>query len=188
MAKQKCFVIMVALITIVFLSQSLVAQNVRHKKAKKDVVVKHSPSHKYKKLPRIGDVVKTTPKGAGVVNPGNVKLYYYGGLFYKPYAGGFIITRPPKGHRVKMLPNNHIKIEQEGQSYFYYYGVFYANDRLNDDYVIIDARKGVIVDALPEGYEIKLIDDREYYVVDDTWYKEIELENGDIVYKVVNEN
>ena len=182
-------VILVVLLSTLTFSNKLNAQNRHKKKKEKEVVVVHSPPHiKYENLPKIGEVVKVAPKGAAVVNPGVARYHYYGGIFYKPYAGSFIVVRPPKCARVKVLPKNRMIIKMGDKNYFYYYGTFYCNDRLNDDYVITDPPKGAIVDAIPGGYEIKIIDDVEYIVWEDTWFKQVELEDGEIGYKVVSEN
>ena len=83
---QICTIFLLVLISVISFPESLKAQSrQKKKKQKKEVVVVHKTPHsKYKNLPKVGATVKTAPKGAVIVHPGNVKYYYYGGLFYKP--------------------------------------------------------------------------------------------------------
>lgn len=187
---QICTIFLLVLISVISFPENLKAQSrQKKKKHKKEVVdVNKAPHSKYKNLPKVGTTVKTTPKGAVMVHPGNVKYYYYGGLFYKPYAGSYIVVKAPRGTRVKVLPANRSLIVVEGQNYYYYYGTYYYADSLNNDYVITAPPKSAVVDAIPEGYEIKMIDDKEYFIYDDTWYKTVEMKNGETGYEVVNED
>lgn len=183
--KKYTMALLIILLTFSF-SNKLDAQN-KKKKKKEVVVTTKKPNSKYKNLPKYGAVVKAAPKAAVIVNPEPISHYYYGGLFYKPYSGSFIVVKPKIGMRVNVLPTERCHIVVNNISYYYYYGTFYINDRLNDDYVVTSPPIGAIVDAIPDGYEVKIIDEKEYLIYDNTWYKQVELENGEIGYKVVSE-
>jgi hypothetical protein len=56
-----------------------------------------------------------------------------------------------------------------------------------EEYSVVEAPEGAVVDALPEGYEVEIIDGKEYYVLDDVYYAEVEADEFDdkIGYEVV---
>lgn len=57
-----------------------------------------------------------------------------------------------------------------GSEYFYQDGVFYMKDATGEYRVIIPPA-GALVESLPEDYDLVVINDNEYYKVDDTVYK-----------------
>lgn len=175
------------------LTNEVVAQGrsaVVHRKGK--VVVKRRAVKKplrkrahvvYRGLPKYGAAVKVVPKGAVVLTSG---YYYSNGLYYWNSADGFIVVRPKRGVRVRMLPPARKAIVVSNRKYYYYYGTFYQP--INEgEFEVIDPPVGAVVDALPEGYQIIEKDGTEYYVLNNVYYKEVntkEFEEG-IGYEVV---
>ncbi len=139
----------------------------------------------YRHLPRYRARVVVAPRGAMVVKRGVVTYRYHEGIFYKPAASGFVVVRPAVGVRVRVLPPARRRIVVVNQPYFYYYGTFYKET--GDEYEVVEAPEGALVDALPDGYEVKEIDGTEYYELDGVHYQEVEtdeLESG-VGYEVV---
>ena len=52
------------------------------------------------------------------------------------------------------------------------------------EYEVIDAPVGAEVDALPDGYTTETVDGKEYYKLDDTYYKQKD-KGGETAYEVV---
>lgn len=162
-----------------------------------DVVVKRRVHRKvvvrrahvrYARLPRWRAVVATVPVGAVAIRTHRIPYHFHEGIFYTPANNGFVIVRPLAGVRVKVLPPGHRRIIVGPRPYFYYYGTFYRKVDDTDEYETVDAPDGAVVDALPDGYEVKTKDGTEYYVLDDVYYAEVdapEFEDG-VGYEVVN--
>lgn len=192
-------VIMIMLTTVLtaFVSDVAEAQNKRVKRAvRRDVRVSRSVHRKvvvrrahvrYGHLPRWRTVVATVPAGAVVIKTHKVPYYFHSGIYYTPVNTGYVIVRPARGVRVRVLPTGYRKVVVGPRPYYYYYGTFYSKVDNSNAYETVDAPEGAVVDALPEGYEVKTIGDTEYYVLDDVYYAEIEsaeFEDG-VGYEVV---
>jgi hypothetical protein len=156
------------------------------------VVVKAHPrvvrrAHvRYAALPRWGAAVAVAPAGAIIVGPQASPYYYYSGIYYTRRANNYVIVRPARGIRVKVLPVGYRTVVLGPRHYYYYYGTFYAKAR-GQEYVVVDPPEGAIVDALPDGYEVKTINDTEYYVLDGVYYAEVDAADidGGVGYEVV---
>jgi hypothetical protein len=72
--------------------------------------------------------------------------YYYGGVFYRPYNGGYQVAAPPLGASVPNLPSDAQSIEIDGIQYYEADGVYYQPD-VDDNgrtiYVVV-GRDGVL--------------------------------------------
>jgi len=149
-------------------------------------VVRRAHVH-YTHLPRWGAVVSTRPIGAVVIASAYGPYHFHKGVYYVHRKPGFTIVRPVPGIRIKVLPIGYRHMIIRNRPYYYYYGTFYTKADNNDEYIVVDAPEGAIVDALPDGYEVKTMGDTEYYVLDDVYYAEVdtdEVEDG-IGYQVV---
>lgn len=144
----------------------------------------YTPAKKYKKLPRRGAQVNVVPKRAVVVRHSRIDYRVSDGIFYRPVGSSYVVTAPPIGIRVSVLPPNPYRIVLSGHPYFYYYGTYYAP--LNDGYYeVVTPPVGARIDALPDGYEVFELDNRVYYRLDDTYYKAVVENNGAVAYEVV---
>ncbi|MGN6641283.1 MAG: DUF6515 family protein, partial [Mucilaginibacter sp.] len=72
--------------------------------------------------------------------------YYYGGIFYRQYNGGYEVTAPPVGASVPNLPSDAQSIVIDGVQYYEADGVYYQPDvdaNGNTVYVVV-GRDGVL--------------------------------------------
>ncbi len=196
MKRYRIIVTLLMAFTSLAVSQQADAQ-ARHRRAKvvkrHVVVVKAHPrvvrrAHiRYAALPRWGTVVTAAPAGAIVVGPRATPYYYHQGIYYAHRGNGYVVVRPSRGIRVRVLPVGYRTIVMGPRHYYYYYGSFYTQVGNTEEYEVVDAPEGAIVDALPDGYEVKTINDTEYYVLDGVYYAEVDSNDieGGIGYEVV---
>lgn len=108
---------------------------------------------------------------------------------YRPSHHHFCIFHPRPAFGVRYV--RHISwpapiiIHVSGIPYYYDRGVFYV-DRGNEYYQTIVPPVGAIVPQIPEDYTIVMIDGYEYYQVDRTLYKFVEV-NGEAAFEVVGQ-
>lgn len=144
-----------------------------------------SPAENYKHLPTRGTKVtkyKAT-KNAHYVRYGTTDYYYKKGVFYSydPIQKHYIVSRPPLGVRVDVIPQSRI-IYLNDVNYYYYYGVFYRKVALQ--YEVVAPPVGAIVESIPDGYEQIMINGNTYYIVDGVQYKAV-VYHGEIWYEVI---
>ena len=72
--------------------------------------------------------------------------YYYGGVFYRPYNGGYQVTAPPLGAAVPNLPSNAHSIMIDGVQYYEASGVYYQQsaDANGKTVYVVVGRDGVL--------------------------------------------
>lgn len=142
---------------------------------------------RYAGMPRWGAAVRVVPTGAVVVKHRRTPYYFHNGVYYTRRGADYVVVRPVRGIRVRVLPVGYRTVVVGPATYFYYYGTFYAKAPKAEEYDVIDAPEGAVVDALPEGYEVETIDGKEYYVLDDVYYAEVDAPEFDdkIGYEVV---
>ncbi len=184
---------MVALLIVSLID--IQAQGIDHKKksrinTKKKVLYSskrhHQPHTRYEHLPERGAFVKHCPKASEVILIDNIRYCYYDGFYYKPWSGGFVISAAPLNSVVKKLPNDHLLLTVHNQQCYYYYGTFYRYIPKTDNYLVIKPPIGAEVNALPGGYSVKVAQGEVYYILDDTWYQEIKIDDQTSVYRVIN--
>jgi len=155
--------------------------NNRNKRTKEKVV---SPVKHYSTQPRRGAQVATLPQRANVVRHRNVDYHYRDGIFYRHLNNRYVVSTPPIGIRLAVLPPNPVRLRIGGHPYFYYYGTYYSPLQAGG-YEVVSAPVGAVVDALPDGYDVVQLDGRTYYRLDETYYKTIVERNGNVAYEVV---
>lgn len=171
-----------------------VAEAQRRRGNTKRVVVVHRPHRtvvvrkahvRYAGLPRWGAAVTTLPSAAVAIR-GRHPYYFHNGIFYSRRNADYIVVRPSRGIRVRLLPVGYRTVVVGPRNYYYYYGTFYVKSS-GDEYIVADAPEGAVVDALPDGYEIRTIDGNEYYELDGVYYAEVDASEFDdgIGYEVV---
>ncbi|PTS94272.1 hypothetical protein DBR11_23740 [Pedobacter sp. HMWF019] len=142
----------------------------------------------YKNMPKWNAAAPSKPVAPIRLQAGKNPYYFSKGVYYTRKNNSYVVSRPPRGMRLKVLPVGYRTIPFGGLSYYYYFGTFYNLDPASNQYVVIDPPVGAIVDALPDGYEIQVVNGIEYYYFDGTYYAEVdapEFPNG-IGYQVVN--
>jgi hypothetical protein len=189
-------VLLIAAVSLAAFPEKADAQ-VRRRKVKvmkpRVVVVKAHPrvvrrAHvRYAALPRWGAAVAMAPAGAVILGPQAAPYYYHSGIYYTRRANNYVIVRPARGIRMKVLPVGYRNVVVGPRHYYYYYGTFYAKAGNAQEYVVVDPPQGAIVDALPDGYEVKTVNDTEYYVLDGVYYAEVDSPDieGGVGYEVV---
>ena len=98
--------------------------------------------------------------------------------------GTYIVSAPPIGIHISILPPNPYPVILSGRSYYYYYGTYYQAVN-NGGYQIVAPPLGARVDALPDGYEVFEIEGVVYYRLDETYYKAFLEPSGYVTYEVV---
>ncbi len=177
-------VLVMGFLLTVFSPMNTYAQKKNHgkKPAKKVKVV--TPVKHYNKLPHRGAQVTVLPTKNVLIRHGRYDYHFHNGVFYRPINGSFIVVAPPVGIRVSVLPPNPFHFKYMGLPYFYYYGTFYISHS-SGGYEVVEAPIGARIDALPDGYEVFELDGKVYYRLDDTYYKAVIEDNGNVVYEVV---
>lgn len=127
----------------------------------------------YAALPKWGSIYAALPEGAIVVSNGLDSFYYKSGIFYTKKPKGYIITNAVPGIRIHGLPFGYRIAMAKGKPYFYYYGTFYEQYGNSDYYETIVAPEEAIVDAIPDGYEIRKIEKEEYYFLGGAYYAQV---------------
>jgi hypothetical protein len=76
----------------------------------------------------------------------SMPYYYYGGVFYRPYNGGYEVTTPPLGAAVPNLPSNARSIMIDGIQYYEASGVYYQEnvDANGKTVYVVVGRDGVL--------------------------------------------
>ena len=190
----KPYFFLAVIFSVLIISDSVFAQHKgRNKQKTKKAVVHHKKTHSkhlphthYKHHPRRGAVVKSLNAGAVAISFKGKRFHYHNGIFYKANGPKFIVAKAPLGMRVKVLPPKYKRFILGKKTYFYYYGTFYKRSDGANEFEVIDAPVGAVVDAIPEGYETVVVDGVEYHTLDDVKYLPKENAHGSMEYEVVN--
>ena len=103
----------IGLFLIPFAPNNIYAQrdNRKHKN-KKDKV--ETPVRHYNKQPRRGAHVTKLPNKATVVRYQTSNYHYQDGIFYRPVNNSYVVTKPPLGIRVAVLPPKAYRVNLSG--------------------------------------------------------------------------
>ena len=113
----------------------------------------------------------------------NAHYYWYGGVFYQPYNGGYQAITPPMGAIVPNLPSGAVSLEVGDVNYYYYAGTFFQP--LNAGYQIIQAPAGAIVYNLPDGCTSVNAGGITYLQYNGAYFQPIQDADGNNAYEVV---
>lgn len=118
-----------------------------------------------------------------IVRYAGVDYYYKKGVFYNydRVHNHYVVSRPPLGMRVSVIPQSRI-IYLNDVNYYYYYGVFYR--RVASEYEVVAPPVGAIVESIPDGFEQLVVNGNTYYIVDGVQYKAV-VYHGEIWYEVI---
>ncbi|MEE0997784.1 MAG: DUF6515 family protein [Paludibacteraceae bacterium] len=150
----------------------------------KNLKPKHiAPSANYHKMPVRGAAVSKSKavKKSQLIKHHSGVYYYKKGVYYKHVGDKYIVSRPPMGARVSVLPEPRV-LWVANRQYHYYYGTFYV--MRGNEYEVVAPPVGAIVESIPEGYEKLEIDGNTYYIVDGVQYKAV-VYDGEIWYEVI---
>ncbi|MDP9047511.1 MAG: hypothetical protein M3N14_05195 [Bacteroidota bacterium] len=107
----------------------------------------YRPGYGYYGYPHIGFYLDVLPFGYYPFFWNSAWYYYYGGIFYSPYAnGGYQVTAPPIGAGIPNLPKNANPIRIDGVQYYESDGVYYkeAVDDKGKKIYVVAGRDGVL--------------------------------------------
>lgn len=158
----------------------------------------------YYAYPRAGFFINTLPFGYYPFFWGPDQYYYYGGVFYRPYNGGYAIAAPPIGATVPQLPDNAHPITIDGQQYYEMNGVYYKDgvDEKGNKAYIVAGKDGVlntdngtagppmpkvgdVVKQLPDDCQTIKLNGKKYYVsVDGIYYEAFIDQDNQTSYRV----
>jgi hypothetical protein len=92
--------------------------------------------------PRSGSVVRALPGGYRPYYYHGSRFYFSGGIWYAPGPYGFIVTRPPPGLFLTVLPPFYTTVWFGGVPYYYADNVYYQWQPGANGYQVVDAPPG----------------------------------------------
>ncbi|MEW5911382.1 MAG: DUF6515 family protein [Thermodesulfobacteriota bacterium] len=92
-------------------------------------------------------VVPNLPRNHQVYNYRGARWYGYGGVYYRPYGRGYVVTHPPRGFFLRALPIGFATLVLAGLTYYTFAGIYYR--AAPGGYVVVDAPAGAVVTASP---------------------------------------
>ncbi|MBV8126000.1 MAG: hypothetical protein JO370_18220 [Paucibacter sp.] len=101
---------------------------------------RHHLDHYY---PAPGYFVHGLPAGAVSVGFRSDGYFFHGGVWYRPWGGGFRVVVPPFGIIVPVLPPAYVTLMVGGAPYYYANGVYYTMAPGGPGYAVVDAPPGV---------------------------------------------
>lgn len=113
-------------------------RNDRHRDVVLDARFNHN--HYY---PRVGFYAPVLPRAAVTISFGPDRFWYQGGIWYRPYQGGYRVVVPPFGAVVPLLPPDYVTVSLGGSPYYYANGVYYSAYTSGPGYVVVQAPAGV---------------------------------------------
>ncbi|MBV8603312.1 MAG: hypothetical protein JO224_01380 [Pelomonas sp.] len=75
--------------------------------------------------PAVGFFAPVVPRGSVSIVFGGGSYWYGGGVWYRPWNGGFRVIVPPVGVIVPVLPDAFVTLRVGGLPYYYANGVYY---------------------------------------------------------------
>ena len=115
----------------------------------------------------------------------NANYYYYSGIFYQPYNGGYQAVAPPIGAVVPSLPSGTITVYVGDDAYYYFSGTFFVPSS-GGGYQIIAGPPGAIVYNLPDGCTSVNANGVTYLVYNGTYFQPIQDADGQNGYEVAD--
>jgi hypothetical protein len=156
----------------------------------------------YQDVPGGGYVVVEAPVGAEVTaipeeavehDEGEVTLYQFDNLYFTRTtndAGAqvYVVEPSPPEEEIAEIPNDAVSFVADGETFYYVNFNLYVEFEENGQtgYVNGEPEVGAQLDELPEGTETIEEDGNTYYQFDMVFFEEVEDENGDVFYEVVD--
>lgn len=113
-----------------------------------------------------------------------VDYSYDNGRYYRVNNGAYIVTTPPRGIRVSIIPTGFLTLMVGTLPYYYYGGVYYR-EVASSSYEVVDAPMGAIVPELPaDDVRAVVIGGKTYFEYDNILYKPVVTSSG-VQYKVI---
>jgi hypothetical protein len=99
--------------------------------------------------PPRGHEFRVLPPGYFVRVYGGNRFYFSEGVWYRPFAGGFIVADPPIGIAIPLRPAYYTQVWVGGIPYYYANNVYYM--QRPEGYVVVPPPSGTVVTAPPPG-------------------------------------
>jgi len=99
--------------------------------------------------PPRGHEFRVLPPGYLIRAYGGNRFYFSAGVWYRPFAGGFVVTDPPIGIAIPVLPVYYTQVWVGGVPYYYANNVYYM--QRPDGYVVVPPPAGTVVATPPAG-------------------------------------
>ena len=132
-----------------------------------------------------GRVVKQLPQNHQVVVVDEATYFYHNGAFYSPGpVAGYVVTAPPVGAVVALIPAPRMELTSGGRTYYYYDGAFYCFKKKKNAYVVVAPPRGAVVESLPRGHTSLTVEGERRYIYDGVHYVR-EMRDGKPVFVVL---
>lgn len=95
-------------------------------------------------------------------------IYYRTPWYSTWYLAPIQIHYYSVGHRIRHLPRGNIRFFINRALYFYFAGIFYQTH--GNEYIVVSAPIGAVVDTLPVGFIAFGANDLDYYYVNNAYY------------------
>lgn len=104
--------------------------------------------------PRRGSVVNVLPPDYFSVEYAGGQFYFQGGVWFRNWGVGFVVTDPPPGILIPMLPPAYTTVWLDSMPYYYADGVYYAPAPAAPGYVVVEPPPGIdsATTVPPPGY------------------------------------
>ena len=171
---------------LVFTSFDSNAQVIIRKKrrGRKAVIISPRPKVVFVHPVRKVRVVRVLPSSTIVIRHRNQPYHFHNGYYYRPYANQYIITRPPVGIRISILPPGYRRIAFGSSVYYYSTGSFYVAN--GNQYVVAAPPIGIVVNSLPDEAEEVTLNNESLYEFNGVLYKKVTTPEG-TAYEVAGE-
>ncbi len=108
--------------------------------------------------------------------------YNYRSFYRSPFT--YVHFGPAFGIRLNILPFGYNRIYVGPNPYYYYDGIYYR-PYSNGGYEVVAPPLGAVVNRLPQGSKVKVINGEKYYEVGGTFYQQQIMQNAVVKYVVV---
>jgi len=92
--------------------------------------------------PAFGSHVGVLPGGYRPYFYHGSPFYFWGGIWYAPGPGGFVVVNPPFGLALSVLPPYYTTVWIGGSPYYYANNVYYSWDPAQNGYVVVEPPAG----------------------------------------------
>jgi hypothetical protein len=103
----------------------------------------------------IGYRVSVLPSSYIRIYVGSYPYFYFSGVFYRSYSGGYIVVRAPIGAVISVLPIGFIEFYLGGVTYYYVNDTYYIWDEARLAYIVVEKPNGA-ESAIAEATEGRL--------------------------------
>jgi hypothetical protein len=158
-----------------------------------NTVVVRGGNREVRRYPRENTVIVTNRPERRIteIHEGHHRVTYRGidysydnGRYYRVNNGAYIVTAPPRGIRVSIIPSGFLTLMVGTLPYYYYGGVYYR-EIATDNYEVVDPPMGAIVPELPaDDVRAVVIGGKTYFEYDNILYKTVVTSSG-VQYKVI---